>query len=253
MSGRLEGRRIIVTGGARGIGAAFARALAAEGAAVVVGDIDEDAARATAESIAATGRRASAVGVDVSDPDSVAALFTRADEEFGGLDVLFNNAGLLRQQAFLDITEADWHLLHDVNVRGVLLCTQQAARRFLAAGSGKIVNTCSTSSRQPSADYAAYATTKAAVLSLTQSSARALAPHGITVNGIGPGIVDTELWNSARSAGQARPLADYAAQIPLGRPARPEDIAPTAVFLASRDSDYITGQLLMVDGGMVIQ
>lgn len=252
---KLAGRRAVVTGGGSGIGAAIAEGFAVAGATVVVADLDEAAATAVAAAIVAAGGVASAHAVDVADEASVAALFGAVDERHGGVDVLVNAAGVLTRVPFLDTDEATWDRTIRVNSLGPLLCTQAAATRFIAqgddtVGTGKIINICSTSSRQPSGDFTAYAASKAALLSLTQSTAKGLAPHGITVNGIGPGIVDTPLWRADALAG--RTLEDYTSKIPLGRLSVPADVVPTAVFLASDDSNYMTGQLLMVDGGMVM-
>lgn len=257
MTDRLLGRRAVVTGAGSGIGAAIARGYAAEGAEVLVADLNLDAAAAVAAEITEAGGTGYAHAADVADEASVIALFERADEVLGGVDVLVNGAGVLRRQPFLDGDEATWDLTMRVNSLGPLLCTQQAARRFIdqgegTRGAGKIVNICSTSSRQPTGDFTAYAASKAALLSLTQSSAKGLAPYGITVNGIGPGIVDTPLWRADALTLADRTLADYTSKIPLGRLSTPEDLVPTAVFLACSDSDYMTGQLLMVDGGMVM-
>lgn len=261
-STRLAGKTILVTGAAGGIGEAYARHLAAAGAAVAIADLDLDAARETAERLSAGGARTTAVRIDVREPASIAAAFDACEAALGSVDVLVNNAGVCIREPFLTITEDQFRLMHEVNARGALLCTQEFARRAIDAGrGGKVINTCSTSSRQASADFAAYAASKAATLSVTHSSARALAPHGITVNGIAPGIVDTGLWSrvSRDADGAEQPMENpvdldgYLAQIPLGRVAQVDDIAPTAVFLASADADYMTGQMLLVDGGMVIQ
>ena len=261
-SSRLASRTILVTGAAGGIGEAYARHLAAAGAAVAIADLDLTAATATAQRLRAGGARAAAMSIDVRDADSIVAAFDACEVELGPVDVLVNNAGVCIREPFLTITEQQFRLMHEVNGRGAMLCIQEFARRAIAAGrGGKVINTCSTSSRQASADFAAYAASKAATLSLTQSAARALAPHGITVNGIAPGIVDTDLWSRVARDGAGaeqqmeRPvdLDGYLAQIPLGRIAQVDDIAPTAVFLAAAESDYMTGQLLLVDGGMVIQ
>lgn len=253
---RLQDRRAVITGAAGGIGAAIARGFAARGAQVIVADRDASAAEDVALEIRSTGGIGHAVPVDVTDEASIEALFTRTEELLGGVDVLVNGAGVLRRTPFLDTTEADWDLAQRVNALGPMLCTKVAGRRMISQGTstrgaGKIVNVCSTSSRRPSGAFTAYAASKASVLSLTQSTAKALAPFGITVNGLGPGIVDTPLWRGQLGADDAT-LADYVAQIPLGRLSSAEDVVPTAVFLASDDSDYMTGQLLMIDGGMVM-
>ncbi len=255
--GRLAGRRALVTGSGSGIGAAIARGYAAEGAQVLIVDRDAAASEDVARQIVEAEGVAVAHTCDVSDEAAIAAAFERIDLEFGGIDILVNAAGILRRQAFLDTDEENWNLTMRINAVAPLLCTQQAAQRFIAQGdatrgTGKIVNICSTSSRQATGDFTAYAASKAALLSLTQSTAKGLAPHGITVNGIGPGIVDTPLWRADALTLADRTLSDYTSKIPLGRLSTPEDLVPTAVFLAADDSDYMTGQLLMVDGGMVM-
>lgn len=245
-------RNILVTGARRGIGAEIARALARSGAAVMVADIDLAGAEVVAREIRDRGGIAHAHAVDVSDLASVRALFRAIDSMLGELDVIFNNAGILQQQDFLDIDEHSWDATMRVNALGPLLCTQEAARRFIERGRGKIINICSTSSRQPSARYASYAASKAFLLALTQATARELALHGITVNGIGPGIVATDLWAPTDDHAGAPNLDDYVSGIPLGRVSEPSDVAGLAEFLAGPASDYITGQLIMVDGGVVM-
>jgi meso-butanediol dehydrogenase / (S,S)-butanediol dehydrogenase / diacetyl reductase len=255
---RLQDRVVVVTGGASGIGAAVARGCAAEGAAVVVADLDEPAARKVADEIGDDGGRALAVRVDVADRASVAAGIGATAEHFGRLDVCFNNAGFNEPMRFLDVSEENFRRIMEVNALGVLIGTQEAARRFLAQGSGgKIVNTASIAGRTGFPDFAPYSASKAAVISLTQAAARALAPHGITVNGFAPGVVATPLWTKLDAdlerigAGDAG-FDSMASSILLGRPAQPEDIVPTALFLAGPDSDYITGQIIPIEGGMVL-
>jgi meso-butanediol dehydrogenase / (S,S)-butanediol dehydrogenase / diacetyl reductase len=258
--GRVADRVVVVTGAARGIGAGFARALAAEGAKVVVADVNVEQATDTAEAIGDEGGTAVAVGVDVADRQQVRRLIGRTVDEFGALHVLFNNAGISRPEAFLDITEDSWRRIMEVNGLGVLIGMQEAARQFIDQGSGgKIINTASIAARQGFPDFAHYCASKAAVVSLTQAGARSFAEHKITVNAFAPGVVSTPLWDDLdrvlaerdhKPAGQ--PMAEFSEGILVGRAATPEDIAPTALFLASSDSDYMTGQVVMVDGGMVL-
>ena len=257
MAGRMDGRVAIVTGAAQGIGAGIAQALAAEGGRVVVADLNEERATRTA---AAIEGGAIAVGVDVSDRASVQAMIKRTVDEFGELNVIFNNAGVSKPEKFLDITEASWNRIMRVNGLGVFIAMQEAARQFIAQGrGGKIVNTASVAGRQGFPDFSHYCASKAAVISMTQSGAREWAEHSITVNGFAPGVVDTPLWEELdrefaerdqRERGEA--IAEFSAGILVGRPATPRDIAPTALFLASADSDYMTGQVIMIDGGMVL-
>jgi meso-butanediol dehydrogenase/(S,S)-butanediol dehydrogenase/diacetyl reductase len=257
-AGRVEGRVVIVTGGGSGIGAAIARGLAGEGAAVSVVDRDAGAAEAVAAAIGEAGGQGLAVPADVTDRESVAAAVAATVERFGRLDAVFNNAGFNEPMRFLDITEENFRAIMEVNALGVLIGTQEAARQFLAQGSGgKIVNTASIAGRTGFPDFAPYSASKAAVISLTQAAARALAPHGITVNAFAPGVVATPLWTKLDAdlermgAGDAG-FDSMAEGILLGRPAQPEDIVPTALFLAAADSDYITGQVIPIEGGMIL-
>ena len=258
MSGRVEGRTIVVTGAASGIGAAIARGLAAEGANAVLADLDEAAAEQVAEGIRAEGGQALAVRVDVTDRGSVRAGVDAAVDRFGRLDAWFNNAGMNSPMPFLDVTEQNFEAIMRVNAVGVLIGTQEAARRFIEqGGGGKVVNTASIAGRTGFPSFAPYSASKAAVISLTQAAARDLAPRGITVNAFAPGVVATPLWKRLDADLAAMGAADagfdsMAADILLGRPAQPEDIVPTAVFLASSDSDYVTGQVMAIEGGMIL-
>ena len=258
MAGRLQGRTIIVTGGASGIGAALCEGFAAEGANAVIADLNLEAAQALAERIAAAGGRALAVRVDVTDRAQVAAGIAEAVERFGRLDAYLNNAGMNSPMKYLDVTEANFDLIMKVNVLGVLIGAQEAAKQFIAqGGGGKIVNTASIAGRTGFSSFAPYSAAKAAVISLTQSGARALAEHGITVNGFAPGVVETPLWTKLDreldEIGEGQNGFDsMSSSILLGRPAQPADIVPTGVFLAGPDSDYITGQIIPIEGGMIL-
>jgi meso-butanediol dehydrogenase/(S,S)-butanediol dehydrogenase/diacetyl reductase len=258
MGARLAGRTIVVTGGASGIGAAIVRGCAAEGAAVVVADLDLDRGTEVASAVAAAGGTASAVRVDVADRASVREAVATTVQEFGRLDVFFNNAGMNAPRKFLEIDEENFSAIMRVNALGVLIGTQEAARQYLAQGTpGKVVNTASIAGRTGFADFAPYSASKAAVISLTQAAARALAGDGITVNAFAPGVVATPLWTKLDADLAAMGAADagfdsMASGILLGRPAQPEDIVPTAVFLAAPDSDYITGQVIPIEGGMIL-
>lgn len=262
---RVSGRSCIVTGAARGIGRAIGEALVDEGADVCFADIDaagaRDAAQANAARAAASGARVTHAGVDVTDREQVRAMIAHTVERFGKLDVKFNNAGVNRPMNFLDVTEDNWHFIMGVNGLGCLIGIQEAARQMIAqGGGGKIVNTASIASRQGFDNVAPYCASKSAVVSLTQSAARDLARHQITVTGFAPGVVATEMWDqvdkdlmeigASQRPGQA--MAEFSAGILRGRVARPEDITGTTTFLASRDSDYMTGQIVMIDGGMIL-
>ena len=256
--GSVEGKSIIVTGAARGIGAEIARALSAEGGNLCIADLNEDAAKQTAKSI---GHGAIAVKVDVSNRDSVKKLIAETVKVFGRLDVIFNNAGISQTVNFMDVTEKDWHRIMDVNGLGVLLGTQEAARQMkVQKTGGKIINTASIAGKQGYPLFAHYCASKFAVVALTQAAARALAPDKITVNAFAPGVVRTELWEQldrefmdlgiTQKPGQA--INEFSQSILLGRYSKPEDITGVTTFLASTASDYVTGQTYMVDGGMVL-
>jgi meso-butanediol dehydrogenase/(S,S)-butanediol dehydrogenase/diacetyl reductase len=258
MTRRLEGRTIVVTGGASGIGAALASGFAAEGANAVIADLNREAAEALAAEITQSGGSASAVRVDVTDREAVRAGIAHAVERYGRLDAYFNNAGMNSPMKFLDVTEANFELIMRVNALSVLIGTQEAARQYLAqGGGGKVVNTASIAGRQGFSSFAPYSAAKAAVISLTQAGARALAEHGITVNGFAPGVVATPLWTKLDKEldeiGEGQSGFDsMASGILLGRPADPDDIVPTGIFLAGPDSDYITGQIIPIEGGMIL-
>jgi meso-butanediol dehydrogenase/(S,S)-butanediol dehydrogenase/diacetyl reductase len=249
---RLHDSVAIVTGAGSGIGAAIAAGLAAEGAAVVVADVRADEAERQAESIRTQGGQAVAIGVEVRERSEQRAAVELATARYGKLDVIFNNAGINEPMPFLELDEDNWRKTLDVNALGVLIGMQEAARQFIAqGGGGKIVNTISAGARLGLPYAASYAASKYAVHALVHSGARALARYDITVAGIAPGIVDTPIWDAPEGhLSREEVLERYAAPVIKGRPATPADIVPTAVFLASHDSDYFTGQVIMIDGGL---
>jgi len=258
---RLEGKSCIVTGSARGIGKAIGLRMVAEGASVVFADIDTKQAEAAAAEALKSGGKAISMSVDVTKRDQVRAIVARAVSEYGKLDIMFNNAGINKIQPFMETTEDNWDRIMRVNGLGVLIGMQEAARQMIAQGhGGKIINTASIAGRQGYGNVAPYCASKFAVISLTQSAARALAQHRITVNGFSPGVVDTPLWEQldrehvelgeTKEPGEA--MRNFSAGILLGRVAKPSDIVGLVAFLASSDSDYITGQVITVDGGMLL-
>jgi meso-butanediol dehydrogenase / (S,S)-butanediol dehydrogenase / diacetyl reductase len=258
VTGRLSGRTIVITGGASGIGAAIARGCAREEAQVVVADLDVEGGEAVAVDIRSGGGACIACRADVVDRASVRSVISTTVERFGRLDAFFNNAGMNAPMRFLDVTEDNFSLVMQVNALGVLIGIQEAAKQFLEQGTpGKIVNTASIAGRTGFADFAPYSASKAAVISLTQAAARALAGDQITVNAFAPGVVATPLWTKLDAELEAMGAGDagfdsMASQILLGRPAVPEDIVPTAIFLAAADSDYITGHVIPIEGGMIL-
>lgn len=258
--GRVTGRSCIVTGAAQGIGRAIGEALLAEGAAVCFADINADKVAEVAKANASKGHAISCA-VDVTNRDMVRDMIHKTVSEFGKLDVKFNNAGVNKPMNFLDVTEENWRMIMDINGLGVMIGMQEAARQMISQGSGgKIINTASIASRQGFDNVAPYCASKWAVVSLTQSAARDLAKHDITVTGFAPGVVDTEMWEevdrdlmaigASERPGQA--MEEFSAEILRGRVAKPADITGTTTFLASADSDYMTGQIVMIDGGMTL-
>jgi meso-butanediol dehydrogenase/(S,S)-butanediol dehydrogenase/diacetyl reductase len=260
VAGRVADKRIVITGAGSGMGRAFALGLAREGAVVGVLDRDPVAADRVRAEVAAEGGTAIALTADVSRREQVVAALDGFVAEAGRLDVLFNNAGFNRPMHLLDVTDDNWHSIMDVNALGTLIGIQEGARRMIPRRTGKIINTSSIAGRQGYPSFAPYCASKFAVNALTQAAARALAEHDITCTAFAPGVVDTPLWTQldadlleigdAEKPGQA--MSDFSAGILRGRPATPEDIVGTALFLASSDSDYLTGQVIMVDGGMVL-
>ena len=257
----LEGRACIVTGGAQGIGAGIAQALAREGACVAIGDLNAEGACEVATRIEDEGGRAIGIGVDVADRQQVHSMIQQTVDAFGELHVIFNNAGFNRPMHFLDVTEENWNAVLRVNALGVLIGMQEAAKQMISqGGGGKIVNTASIAGRQGYPSFAPYSASKFAVVALTQAGARALAEHRITVNAFSPGVVDTPLWEKldkdlmaiGDSEREGQAMQDFVSGILLGRAAQPADIAGTALYLASSLSDYMTGQVIMIDGGMVL-
>ena len=251
---KLEGKTAVITGGARGIGRAIGERYAAEGARVVVADILEGEAAATAEAI---GSGAFAVGLDVTQRASIEAMVAAVASRGGGIDILVNNAAVFDMGPLLEITEASFDRQFAINVKGLLFTLQAVARHMVDRGKGgKIVNFASQAGRRGEPLVAVYCATKAAVISLTQSAGLALIKHQINVNGIAPGVVDTPMWDEVdalfarhegRPIGEKKRLVGEA--VPYGRMGRPDDLVGAAVFLASADADYIVAQTLNVDGG----
>jgi len=249
MSKKLEGKVAVVTGASKGIGASIAKALAEEGASVIVNysSSKRDAERVVAE-ISARGGRAIAVQGDVSKPTDIERLFSAARRSFDRLDILVNNAGTYEFAPLESVTEQHFHKHFDLNVLGLLLATKEAVKHMGPEG-GSIINIGSVASSMRMPNSAVYAASKAAVDAITGVLAKELGPRKIRVNAISPGMIETE---GSRAGGFVG--TDFQktveAQAPLGRMGQPDDIAPTAVYLASSDSKYMTGETLLVSGGL---
>ncbi|HSF28940.1 MAG TPA: SDR family NAD(P)-dependent oxidoreductase [Candidatus Tectomicrobia bacterium] len=256
---RFADKVVLITGAGRGIGRAMALRFAQEGANIVAADIEPALAESTAVAIKELRRPCLWLKVDVTQGSDIQRMVAQTIEQFRRIDILCNNAGVLRFQDMLDITEADWDFVLDVNTKGAFFVMQAVAREMVKRRSGKIVNTASISGKQPEPHFLHYGVSKAGVIHMTKSAAAALAPYNINVNAVCPGTTVTDMSLMA-TAGRARLMGvsvDEAiktreAQIPIGRRNQPDDIAAMAAFLASSDADQITGQAFNVDGGLVM-
>ena len=250
--GRLDEKVAIVTGSGRGIGKSIALRFAREGADIVVDDVTVPNMEATAAEITALGRKAIAVKADVSKKDEVERLVAAAIDTFQRVDILVNNAGISRHALLLEVTENDWDMVLDVDLKGVFLCTQAVASHMIQRKYGKIINISSIAglgSIGPDTG-ANYASAKAGVIELTKATARALGQYGINVNAIAPGLVMTEITYTRRTPAEVEALKERRIKSSvLGRVGIPEDIANLALFLASDESSYVTGQVIACDGG----
>jgi 3-oxoacyl-[acyl-carrier protein] reductase len=242
----LEDKVAIVTGSARGIGRAIALELARQGADVVISDVEEPQANSTAADIAKLGRRSIAVRCDVSNRDDVEALVQQTVKDFGKLDIFINNAGITRDTLALRMKEEQWSQVLDINLKGTFFGCQSAAKVMVKARKGKIVNVASVVGLTGNPGQANYSASKAGVVALTRTLAKELASRNINVNAIAPGFIETEMTGQIPEKARAAWLE----KIPLSRPGTPEDVARLVCFLCSSASDYITGQVIPIDGGM---
>ncbi|SFO56619.1 MULTISPECIES: glucose 1-dehydrogenase [Actinomadura] len=239
--GRLDGKTALISGGARGIGEASARALVAEGAAVVIGDILDDEGKAVADDL---GDAARYVHLDVTSPEDWASAVETTVGEFGGLTVLFNNAGIANGAAINRFKLEKWRQIIDVNLTGPFLGIRAATDAMIASGGGSIINTSSIEGLRGTSWAHGYVASKWGLRGLTKSVAVELAPHGIRVNSLHPGLIRTPITEG---------IPDDMIPVPLGRPGRPEEVASFVVFLASDESSYATGAEFVMDGGTVNQ
>lgn len=259
-AGEQASRTALVTGAARGIGRAIALRLAADGLDVAVNDVEANREQlaGVAEEIASTGRRSAVTVADVSDADAVQSMIDRVASEFGKLDVMVANAGIADVKPLLETTPEDFDRLMSINLRGVYLCYTAAARQMIAQGTGgKIIGAASIVAHRPFPLLGNYSASKWGVRGLTQAAAMEWAQHDITVNAYCPGIVGTAMWEHideklAEHEGLRKgdAIAKYSDLIHLGRVSVPEDVSSFVSYLASKDSDYMTGQSVMIDGGV---
>jgi NAD(P)-dependent dehydrogenase (short-subunit alcohol dehydrogenase family) len=246
---RLEQRIAIVTGAGQGIGRAIALGLAREGARVAIADVNEECANTVKDEIEAAGGTALVIRTDVSNEDSVQAMVERSLQEFGRVDILVNNAGIFPTSPVEEMSEEDWDRVIGTNLVGAFLCARAVVPKFLEQGTGRIISLTSGRAFQGAKNGAHYAASKAGIIGFSKSLALELAPHGITVNVICPGITDTAQPRGHQTEEQ---IYAQAQRIPLGRIGQPEDLVGPAVFLASDAAAFITGQTIMVNGGSIM-
>ncbi|MCH4824992.1 3-oxoacyl-[acyl-carrier-protein] reductase [Planococcus halocryophilus] len=246
---KLAGKTAIITGGSRGIGAEIARKFAADGAKVVVNySGSQEKAEAVVTDIEANGGTAIAVKANVADAESVKAMVDETMKTFGSVDILVNNAGITRDNLMMRMKDDEWDDVININLKGVFICTKAVTRQMMKQRSGRIVNIASIVGVMGNAGQANYVAAKAGVIGLTKTTARELASRGITANAVAPGFITTDMTEKLSEDVQKAMMG----QIPLGRFGAPEDVAKAALFLASDDASYMTGQTLHLDGGMVM-
>lgn len=246
---KLAGKTAIITGASRGIGAEIARKFAADGAKVVVNySGSQEKAEAVVADIQANGGEAIAVKANVSDSESVKAMVDETMKTFGSVDILVNNAGITRDNLMMRMKDDEWDDVINTNLKGVFICTKAVTRQMMKQRAGRIINIASIVGVMGNAGQANYVASKAGVIGLTKTTARELASRGITANAVAPGFITTDMTDQLTDEVQKVMLG----QIPLGRFGAPEDVAKAALFLASDDASYMTGQTLHLDGGMVM-
>lgn len=259
MTKRLSGKVALVTGGGQGIGKAISLKLAQDGANVIIADLNLDNAETVKKEVEELGQRSYAVQVDVRDEKVVKEVVKSSLEEMGQIDILVNNAGVGAFNPFFDVEERELDLQYEVNVKGVFFFMKAVAEQMVKQGGGKIVNLASQAGRRGEPYALSYCMSKAAVISITQSAALALARNNINVNAVAPGVVDTPFWVEVdkkfaeiQNLPVGEPKRRVVEAIPLGRIEQPEDVAKVVAFLSSSEADYMTGQTVNVDGGNVL-
>jgi 3-oxoacyl-[acyl-carrier protein] reductase len=245
---RLEGKVALVTGGARGIGKAICERLADEGAKLAIVDIMLDVAQATADEFKAKGVEAEAFAANVAKGEDAEATVKAVSDKFGGVDILVNNAGITRDTLIMRMKESDWDLVMDVNLKGTFNFTKAISRPMSKRGGGKIVNVASVVGRMGNPGQANYSASKAGVIGLTKTSAKEFASRNICVNAIAPGYIQTDMTAVISDAAKEA----FMTVTPMKRPGSPQDVANVVFFLCSSDSDYVTGQVINIDGGMLM-
>ena len=238
----------LVTGSGRGIGRAIVLGLAEQGANVVVNDVVAERAQAVAAEIEALGREAMAVTADVTDEAAVQEMIDSVLGRFGRIDILVNNAGITRDALLIRMSQEQWDAVLSVNLKAAFLCTKAVARPMLKAHSGRIINIASVVGLTGNAGQANYSASKGGLVALTKTTAQELGSRGITCNAIAPGFIETEMTEKLSDEARQAMLG----RVPLGRPGQVEDVADAVVFLAGAEASYITGQVITVDGGMVM-
>jgi len=244
----LEGKVALITGGARGIGKEIALLFAKQGANIAICDVELQEAQKTASQIQGLGRESMVFKADVTDSANVQDMVDKILDKFKKLDILINNAGITKDNLILRMSEEDWDKVIAVNLKGAFICTKIASKVMLKQRSGKIVSLSSIIGVMGNPGQANYAASKAGIIGLTKSVAKELAPRGVCVNAIAPGFIKTEMTNRLPEDVQKKMLS----VIPLGRFGEPRDVAELALFLSSEGSSYITGQVIQIDGGMLM-